>query len=97
MAKPETITMPPSATASVRDAWMRLQGAIAIAQSMQSAIMPIEAAYKQQFRTCLEMLGLDPEENWEIDFRTGEVRRREGQPNLAQPNGAMLAPTLPGS
>ena len=67
---------PAATTATLRDMWMRVQGAILVARAAQQAALEQEAAYKSQFRMCLETIGLDPDMNWELDMRTGELREQ---------------------
>jgi hypothetical protein len=79
MAQPNSKahTMPPAAVASLRDSWMRLQGVIMAANALQVTLTNAESMYKQHFASCLDMMGLDPNDNWEIDFRTGELKLKE--------------------
>jgi len=65
--------MPPAAVASLRDSWMRLQGVIMAVNALQVVLANTDSMYKQHFASCLDMMGLDPSDNWEIDFRTGEL------------------------
>jgi hypothetical protein len=82
----QTKTAFPSATtATLRDMWMRVQGAILVARAAQQAAQDQEAAYKSQFRTCLETVGLDPDLNWELDMRTGELREQAKNTNGTTP------------
>jgi hypothetical protein len=75
MAQPNSKkhTMPPSAVASLRDSWMRLQGVIMAANAIQVTLTNADSMYKQHFASCLDMMGLDPTDDWQIDFRTGEL------------------------
>lgn len=75
-------TMPPAAVASLRDSWMRLQGVIAASHAIQTTLSNADSMYKQHFASCLDMMGLDPSENWEIDFRTGELTLKESPVKL---------------
>jgi hypothetical protein len=84
MAQPNSKkhTMPPTAVASLRDSWMRLQGVITAASALQVVLSNADSMYKQHFAACLDMMGLDPSENWEIDFRTGELTLKEAPVKL---------------
>ena len=83
-------TVPPAALPRLRDEWMRAVGAAQSAEAAKQVAQGMFTTYQQHLGTILEILGLDPKQQWYVDFNTGNITDHD--PNAQQTNGVTAPP-----
>ena len=77
--------VPASSLPKLRDEWMRAVGAAQSAEAAKQVSQGMFTQYQQRLSTILEMLGLDPQQQWFVDFNTGDITDHD--PNAQGTNG----------
>lgn len=90
MTEIEALKVPATALPRLRDEWMRAVGAAQTVEAAKQVSQGMFTQYQQHLGTILEMLGLDPKEQWYVDFNTGVITDKD--PSQAQTNGATALP-----
>jgi hypothetical protein len=80
--------VPSAALPRLRDEWMRAVGAAQTAEAAKQVSQGMFTQYQQHLGTILEMLGLDPKQQWYVDFNTGVISDKD--PTPAQTNGTTV-------
>jgi hypothetical protein len=73
--------VPASMLPGLRDEWMRAIGAAQAAGAARQHAESLMSLYQSRMTAILEVLELDPEGQWDVDFRTGEVKRAQESQN----------------
>jgi hypothetical protein len=82
--------VPASMLPGLRDEWMRAIGAAQAAGAARQHAESLMSLYQSRMTAILEVLELDPEGQWDVDFRTGEVRRAQENTNGTQAGNNVL-------
>jgi hypothetical protein len=70
----ENKKVPASMLPGLRDEWMRALGAAQAAGAARQHAESLMGLYQSRMSGVLELLELDPNGQWQVDFRTGEVK-----------------------
>lgn len=69
--------VPASALPRLRDQWMQANGAAQAAEASGQVARSMFSQYQGSLGTILEMLGLDPKQQWFVDFTTGDISDKD--------------------
>jgi hypothetical protein len=87
--KTEDIKKVPATTLPrLRDEWQRAVGAAQAAEASKQVAQGMFTAYQQRLATVLEMLGLDANLQWYVDFNTGVISDKDPSAGQNGVNGA---------
>lgn len=73
--------VPAALLPGLRDAWIMAVGASQAAAAARQHAEGLMGQYQSRMSSILELLELEPEGQWQVDFRTGEVRRAQESAN----------------
>jgi hypothetical protein len=77
----ENKKVPASMLSGLRDEWMRAIGAAQAAGAARQHAESLMGLYQSRMTGILEVLELDPQGQWQVDFRTGEVKQAQESAN----------------
>jgi len=77
----ENKKVPAALLPGLRDAWMMAVGSAQAAGAARQHAESLMGQYQSRMSSILELLELDTDGQWAVDFRTGEVRRAQESAN----------------